>query len=108
MVTFYFEMNSDLWKIYRNNAYTHIYICIYTYVCVYIHIDTLHPDSPLMSILLHLLQRLGGKVEKEERGGGGREMGEQWREEKGEGGGREKGKGLGGRRRRNRRKREKE
>jgi len=47
-----------------------------------------------MSILLHLLQRLvGGEVEKEERGGGGREMGEQWREEKA--GRRREGKGKG-------------
>lgn len=63
-------------------------------VCVCIHIYLLHPDSPLMSILLHLLQRLvGGEVEKEERGGGGREMGEQWREEKA--GRRREGKGKG-------------
>ena len=34
VVTFYFEMNSDLWKIYRNNAYTHIYnTLIHTYIC---------------------------------------------------------------------------
>lgn len=86
-------MNSDLWEIYRNNAYTHIYICIYTYVCVYIHIDTLHPDSPLMScILLHLLPEVGGKVEKEERGRREGEMGEQWR---GKGGRRRGGKGEG-------------
>lgn len=64
------------------------------YLCVYIHIYILHPDFPLMSILLHLLQRLVGCEEGREEEGRWVSDGERRR---GEGGEREKGRGIEGR-----------
>lgn len=67
MVTFYFEMNSDLWKIYRNNAYTHIHMHIYACMCIYTYIYP-SPKFPTDEHFTTFASEVGGEVEKEERG----------------------------------------